>query len=84
MKKKGKEAISKRYLRKLDSEGSLFLIGQREPKLSAGSAALLRKLGQYCDSSDVVGVDDGKLSRSDAQYLRASGLLVLDEEIAQD
>jgi hypothetical protein len=27
--------------------------------LSARSAALLRKLGQYCDSSDVAGVDNG-------------------------
>ncbi len=86
MKKKGmKEASidtsSKRYQRKLDSEGSLFLIGHREAKLTPRSAALLRKLGQYCDSSDIAGVDDGLLSREDAEFLRASGLLVLDSEI---
>jgi hypothetical protein len=44
----------------------------------------LRKLGSYVDSADVRGLDDGLLSKRDAEFLRASGVLVLDSEIAED
>lgn len=51
---------------------------------STCASLFFRKLGQYCDSSDVAGGDDGKLSYADAMELRASGVLVFDEEIAKD
>ena len=69
------------YRAKIASEGSLHLIGHREAKLLPLSAAFLRKLGQYVDSADVAGVDDKLLSKEDAEYLRTSGVLVLDSEV---
>jgi hypothetical protein len=72
------------YKAKIDSEGSLFLVGHREAKLTPRAAAVLRKLGQYVDSADVLGKDDGLLAPDDADYLRGSGVLVLDEEIAHE
>jgi hypothetical protein len=51
------------------------------PKISAHDAAFLRKLGIYIDPIEVKGEDIGLLSKQDAQMLRESGMLVLDEEI---
>jgi hypothetical protein len=78
------EMKGKNYEARLASEGSLHLIGKRLGKLAPRAAAFLRKLGSYVDSVDVAGVDDGLLSREDAEFLRASGVLVLDSEIAHD
>jgi hypothetical protein len=46
----------------------------KKVRLSPGDAAFSRKLGQYVDSADVAGVDDGKLSRNGAMMLRARGV----------
>ena len=76
MKAKGKRSLQHR----LDSEGPLVTM-TTAPKLSPRDAAYLRKLGTYVDTSQVAGTDDGLLSHADAMELRASGVLVLAEEI---
>jgi len=79
-----KQKHQRDYRRKIKSEGALFLIGHRPKKLTAHSAAVLRKLGEYVDSADVEPPDKGLLSRQDAENLRAVGVLVLDEEIDEN
>lgn len=62
----------------------LFRPDERPVKWQPRLAAVLRKLGQHVDSRDVAGVDDNLLSKEDAAELRAAGVEVRDEEIAED